>query len=218
MTVGAQPNPTVAVNPGPANLATLAAQPDRSAIIMLNLLRFRPNGGREAYDRYGKVASGTVRSRGGSLAYAGTALGPDLAWDTVLLVRYPRRAAYLDMQADPAYVGAIPDRTRGLSARLLHPFHPAEDGADDSFRVERAGGSEVFVMALVRYADGVAPRAWTPEGEVALRLRADVPLVTDERWDELLLVRYRSLEAVAAHPGPPSDLADGSLVLVTRPA
>lgn len=216
--VGPEPNPTAAVNPGPPSLAALAAQPDRSAIIMVNLLRFRPDGGREAYDRYGKVASGTVTARGGSVAYAGTVLGSEPAWDTVLLVRYPRRAAYLDMQGDPAYVGAIPDRTRGLSARLLHPFHPVEDAADDSFRVDRTGGSEVFVVALIRYANGVAPGTWISGADVVLRLRADVPLVTDERWDELLLFRYPSPRAVPAHPGPPRDLVDGSLILVTRPA
>ena len=75
------------------------------------------------------------------------------AWDQVTLVRYPRRAAYLDMQSDPAYVGAITDRTSGLSARLLYPFHDPAGDPDDPFRIERSGGDEVFVVRLHQRAD-----------------------------------------------------------------
>ncbi len=210
--------PTNAVNPGPANIEALAARPDDDAIIMVNLLRYHPVGGREAYGRYGAVASGTVRARGGSIAYSAPVITPGAAWDTVTLVRYPRRAAYLDMQNDPAYMGAIPDRTAGLSARLLCPFHRSRPGQDDRYRIERSGGDEVFVVSLVRMADGADSTwsDWLPAGEVVLDLEADVPLVSDGIWDRLVVARFPSASDLATDPADHGDAVAESITLVTQ--
>lgn len=212
-----EPNPTSAVNPSQASVDGLAARPDEDAIIMVNLLRYQPDGGRESYYRYGAVASGTVRARGGSVAYTAPVIGPDPAWDTVTLVRYPRRAAYLDMQSDPAYVGAIPDRTAGLSARLLYPFHPVGGDHDHPFRIERSGGDEVFVVSLVRFADGNPAAAWSPAGDVVLRLQADVPMVSDAVWHELIVARYRSQADLPPDPGDHGDGIEDAITLITQP-
>jgi hypothetical protein len=228
--VDTEPNPTGAVNPSPASIAALAARPDDDAILMVNLLRYAPDGGREAYGRYGKVAYGTVTARGGRIAYTAAVLGDDPAWDTVTLVRYPRRAAYLDMQRDPAYVSAIADRTRGLAARLLYPFHPAGGDPDDPFRIERPAGDGVIVVCLVRAGADRDPTG-TPAGrggmdpndigEVLIRLQGDVPMVSDDRWDELVILRYPSLDALpAGGPGPRPGADPGvaaAITLVTRP-
>ena len=183
------PNPTEMVNPSPASIEAFIARPDPNAIIMVNLLRYSKGGGRESYLRYAAVASGTVQARGGSFPFAAPVLEGD--WDMVALVRYPRRAAYLDMQNDPAYVGAIPDRTAGLAARLLHPFHHPDGDPDDPFDIEVRGDDERFLVSLVRWADPSAPSTAlvTPGGEVVLRLRADMPLVSDDEWHELVVVR-----------------------------
>ena len=165
------PNPTEMVNPSPASIEAFIARPDPNAIIMVNLLRYSKGGGRESYLRYAAVASGTVQARGGSFPFAAPVLEGD--WDMVALVRYPRRAAYLDMQNDPAYVGAIPDRTAGLAARLLHPFHHPDGDPDDPFDIEVRGDDERFLVSLVRWADPSAPsnELVTPGGEVVLRLQ-----------------------------------------------
>ncbi|MGI9612536.1 MAG: hypothetical protein ACR2QO_06490 [Acidimicrobiales bacterium] len=221
--MGTDVNPTAAVNPNEASIQALAARPDNDAIIMVNLLKFRPDGGRDAYARYGAVASGTVRERGGSIAYSAPVICGD-AWDQVTLVRYPRRAAYLDMQSDPAYIGAIPDRTKGLSARLLYPFHDPEGDPDDSFRIERSGGDEVFVVRLGQRADGdpssrggAVPGSGAVSGsggsQVVLLLHGDVAMVSDDRWDELTITRFPSVESVEL------DADDTTaIVLITQPS
>lgn len=213
-----EPEPTTAVNPSEESVAALRARPDRSPIIMVNLLRFTPDGGREAYARYGAVASGTVRARGGSVAYTAPVIGGADAgsWDTVTLVRYPRRAAYLDMQSDPAYVGAIPDRTAGLSARLLHPFFEPGGDPEAPFLIARTGGEEVFVVTLWSGSNGSGS---SPSGgERVLDLVADMPMVSDARWDGLTVTRYGSVADAEAGTG--AATTGGSretLTLITRP-
>lgn len=210
-----EPNQTVDVNPSQVSVEALAARPDDDAIIMVNLLRYNPDGGRESYLRYGAVASGTVRARGGSVAYTAPVIG-DSDWETVTLVRYPRRAAYLDMQNDPAYIGAIADRTAGLAARLLYPFHAVGGDPDDKFRIERSGGDEVFVVSLVRFGSG-DHAGWSPAGETVLRLQADMPMVSDRRWDELVVTRFASDGELPADPADHGGAVVDSITMVTRP-
>ena len=177
---------------------------------MLNLLSFADIGGRDAYDRYSKVAYGTVSARGGSLAYGGDIVG-SIQWDRALLVRYPRRAAYLDMQSDPAYLGAIPDRTRGLKARLLYCFCPLH-GAPDDFTIDVGGtDGEIYVVSLATADHDIAREAAV--GDVLLRLRADMGLVADQVWNELVVTRHESVD------GARSTLwtDESSLSLITRP-
>ncbi len=179
------------VNPSPATIEEFTGRPDPNAIIMVNLLRYAADGGREAYLRYAAVASGTVQARGGSFPFTAPVLGGG-DWDMVALVRYPRRAAYLDMQQDPAYVGAIPDRTAGLAARLLHPFHDPTGDPDDRFDIEVHHPHERFLVSLIRRSTDPAtvgePVSPLP-GDVVLRLQADMPLVSDDTWHELVVVR-----------------------------
>ena len=204
------PNPTNAVNPSPETITELAARPDSSAIIMLNLLKFADIGGREAYDRYSKVAYGTVSARGGSLAYGGDVL-ENSQWDRALLVRYPKRAAYLDMQSDPAYQGAIPDRTQGLKARLLYCFCPLV-GATDDFTIHDENSEDgIYVVSLLAAANERTPEP--SDGDVTLRLRADMGLVADQTWTELIVTRHQTIDrARSALWGD-----DSSLCLITKP-
>jgi uncharacterized protein (DUF1330 family) len=177
---------------------------------MLNLLKFADVGGREAYDRYSKVAYGTVSARGGSLVYGGDVL-ENSQWDRALLVRYPKRAAFLDMQSDPAYQGAIPDRTQGLDARLLYCFCPSV-GATDDFAIhnENSEGG-IYVVSLLAATNKKTPEP--SEGEVTLRLSADMGLVADRTWNELVVSRHQNIDSARSTLW--SD--DSSLCLITRP-
>ena len=91
---------------------------------MLNLLRYA-DGGRELYARYAAALGETFLPRyGGEVLYAGdgsTALVAEAgqAWDAVLLVRYPSRAAFSAMVADPEYQQVTELRTRALSEAVL---------------------------------------------------------------------------------------------------
>lgn len=131
----------------------------------------------------------------------------DGGWDTAILVRYPRRAAYLDMQSDPAYLGAIPDRTAGLAARLITPFHDPDGEPDAAFTVEHSGESEALVVALSDEELSVG------SAETVLQLKADISMVTDHAWQVLSLLRFPS--PAAAQKARPSIAS--LLWLVTLP-
>ncbi|MCY1288359.1 hypothetical protein D9M68_286210 [compost metagenome] len=126
------------IDPTREQLKTFAEQmPDDTPILMLNLLRFReqaaypdgsghaPCSGRVAYARYSLVALAKVQALGGevqALAHAHATLiaPPGETWDELLLVRYPSRAAFLGMLADPEYRAATVHRTAALAdARLI---------------------------------------------------------------------------------------------------
>jgi hypothetical protein len=95
------------IDPRGADLKRLLAEDDGGPVVMLNLLRFAP-GGRARYAEYLRATAPFLAKVGGELVYAGegaTALVAEAgqAWDAVLLVRYPSRAAFAAMVADPDY-------------------------------------------------------------------------------------------------------------------
>ena len=210
--------PTVEVNPSPESVDALAARPDDNAIIMLNLLRFREPDGLAAYAEYGKVASGTVRSRGGFAPYSAAAVDSNAVWDRVTLVRYPRRAAYLDMQNDPAYVGAIPDRTAGLSARLLYAFHDPHGDPDQDFPIVSHDADEAFVVSVIRYATQADAAGWLAPANAVLNLEADQAMVSDGLWHRLVVFRYDTIAAAADHDSTSQVAVVDAIDVVTQPA
>lgn len=131
------------LNPSRDQLAVFAQQmPDDTPILMLNLLRFQatadypsdsghsPCSGREAYKRYSRTALGKVQGVGGRvelMAAAQVALiaPPGEQWDELLLVRYPSKAVFLSMLADPEYQAATVHRTAALAdSRLIGCLPP----------------------------------------------------------------------------------------------
>jgi uncharacterized protein (DUF1330 family) len=94
---------------------------------MLNLLRFRPEGGRESYQRYVEHLGAGVNERYGlQVLYLGDGGTPLVAeegqdWDTVLLVRYPSRQAFVDMIRDPEYRAGAHFRSEALIESVLQP-------------------------------------------------------------------------------------------------
>ncbi|HZX19230.1 MAG TPA: DUF1330 domain-containing protein [Pseudomonas sp.] len=126
------------INPSPAQLAAFTADvADDTPLLMLNLLRFQPQAsyasdsshapcsGREAYARYSQTALRKVRGVGGEVqvmaaAQAALIAPADERWDELLLVRYPSKAAFLSMLADPEYRAATEHRTAALAdSRLI---------------------------------------------------------------------------------------------------
>lgn len=101
---------------------------ESGAIVMLNLLRFKPDGGQERYGEYGAAVTPLLAKAGGRVVFAGdpaTALLGDSSWDMVVLVEYPSRKAFLDMLASPAYQEVGHLRTEALIEGELHPMDPA---------------------------------------------------------------------------------------------
>lgn len=116
---------------GDLNEATLKALPDKGPVVMLNLMRFRErsldgNGsGWEAYLRYSALTIKLIKARGGTIIWTGNAEGVALGvpaqhpWDYVALVRYPSRAAFLDMMTSPQYAAANAERENGCADHAI---------------------------------------------------------------------------------------------------
>jgi len=117
------------VDPTAEDLKRLLDEDPGGAVVMLNLLRYRPDGGRERYAEYGAAAQPFLAGVGGELVYAGecsTALVAPSghAWDTLLLVRYPSRAAFLAMVANRDYQAITHLRTEALEEAVLQATTP----------------------------------------------------------------------------------------------
>jgi uncharacterized protein (DUF1330 family) len=110
-----------------ADIDRFLAEDDAQPIVMLNLLRFKVDGGRQRYLDYLAMAGPIVGRYGAEIIFAGdgaTALcaEPGQSWDAVALVRYPNRSTFVEMIADPAYAVADPIRMSALEEAVLQPI------------------------------------------------------------------------------------------------
>lgn len=108
------------IDPTRRDLERFATEGPEGPVVMLNLLRFA-DGGRARYAEYLRAAAPFLAAAGGEVVHLGagaTALVGD-AWDAVLLVRYPSRAAFLGMVSDPAYQAITPLRREALADAVL---------------------------------------------------------------------------------------------------
>ena len=75
-------------------------------VVMVNLLKFKADGGRDAFGSYGGVTGPLLAKTGGEMLYSGEA-GPVLAgaedWDMVALVRFPSIDRFMELLTDPVY-------------------------------------------------------------------------------------------------------------------
>lgn len=100
---------------------------DDSAVVMLNLLRFEPDGGREKYLEYLEMAKPILARFGAQILFGGDGLpvlttGQAPQWDAVVLVRYPRRSAFKNMVGDPEYQVAFQLGKAAIADIVLQPL------------------------------------------------------------------------------------------------
>jgi uncharacterized protein (DUF1330 family) len=108
--------------------AFAARSGDEAPVVMLNLLRFLPDGGRERYAEYGAAVTPMVEGAGARIVFAGdpaVALLGDRTWHLVVLVEYPSRSAFLEMIGSERYQAIAHLRTAALERGELHPIDPA---------------------------------------------------------------------------------------------
>jgi uncharacterized protein (DUF1330 family) len=104
------------------NQGLIASLPDTGPVVMVNLLRLRD---REAYKRYSELAMPLIKAHGGTVLWAGNgeavAFGDPSAdlWDYIVLVRYPSRAAFVDMVGSPDYAQANLERERAVQRHVI---------------------------------------------------------------------------------------------------
>ncbi len=129
----------VSIEPTHEQLARLGASADSAPLIMINLLRFKARAdgidagdgisGAEAYARYGAAVQPFLERVGGVVVVAAEAtesvVGPEPGeWDLVLAVRYPSRAAFLEMVGDPGYIEIHAHRAAALADSRLIACRP----------------------------------------------------------------------------------------------
>lgn len=105
----------------------LAASDNPAPFVVLNLLKFKKNGGWEAYQRYTVEAAPHVRQAGAEVVYLGKTaelITGSETWDAVMLVRYPSRKAFVDMIRDPDYLAAHRHREAALERAVLYATDP----------------------------------------------------------------------------------------------
>lgn len=115
------------LNPG-GFAAFSARAADDSPVVMLNLLRFKPDGGQERYAEYGAAVAPLLEKAGGRVVFLGEGAEPllgDGSWDSVLLVEYPTRQAFLEMISSAEYQAIGHLRTEALEKGELHPMSAA---------------------------------------------------------------------------------------------
>lgn len=98
------------IHPSSEQIAAIAAMELEGPLVMLNMLKFKPDGGAEEYARYGVAATPFLEKSGATIRYLGdvaaTFIGGD-DWDEIILVEYPSKQAFLQMSGDPDYPSEI---------------------------------------------------------------------------------------------------------------
>jgi uncharacterized protein (DUF1330 family) len=96
---------------------------------MLNLLRFKPGGGRERYLEYAAAIDAVGTRHGAEPLFVGfgqpaLVAGTGQEWDAVAVVSYPSREAFVKMIRDPEYQAAAHLRSEALLEATLQPTDP----------------------------------------------------------------------------------------------
>ena len=115
--------------PTGSQLKDLMNSTDDRPFVMINLLKFKKatdsgEPGKAAYQRYEKNVFPLLLEAGGRPLWIG-AVGevfigtPDDAWDQVMLIEYPSRAAFLKMISRPEYQKVHHDREIALENSVL---------------------------------------------------------------------------------------------------
>lgn len=107
----------------------LAENKNDEPFVMLNLLKFKKEGGKEAYFRYIKESGPFVEGVGAKVLYFGKAnelLNGTEDWDIVMLVQYPSRKAFLRMANNPDYLRIHEFREAALERAVLYATDPVK--------------------------------------------------------------------------------------------
>jgi len=108
----------------------LAHNPSEEPFVMLNLLKFKKDGGREAYFQYIKESGRFVEGVGAKVLYFGIPkelLQGTEDWDLLMLVQYPSRKAFLKMANNPDYIKVHDEyRKEALERAVLYATDPAK--------------------------------------------------------------------------------------------
>lgn len=128
----------MSTEPNPHQLEAFRGADQSQPISMVNLLKYREHAqydatapesaeglsGRDAYNRYAKVAMDKIKHNGGAIEFLSQSQqcfvgGDNDDWDQVVIVHYRSRADYLKGFDSPEYQDAIRHRIAGLHKRVI---------------------------------------------------------------------------------------------------
>ena len=124
--LGAAPAHAVEINamqPTPEQMQAFLALPDDGPIVMLNLLKFKEDGGLAEYAKYSALVQPMVVKLGGKVLFVGRThfcLIGDANWDAVALVQYPTKQAFIAMTTSAEYQAIHHHRDAGLAGQVLY--------------------------------------------------------------------------------------------------
>ena len=122
----------MAIDPRGKDLKRFLEEDPGGPVVMLNLLRFVPDGGRERHIEYLRMAEPILARFGARILFRGDGLdvltdGGAQGWDAVLLVQYPRRTAFKEMVDDPQYQAAFEVGKAAIADIVLQPLRISRD-------------------------------------------------------------------------------------------
>ena len=102
----------------------LMSQGYKGPIVMVNLLKFKPDGGAESYRKYYEATKELMFGKAITrVVYRGNGLMPVIGeeeWDEIALYEYPSIDAFLEMNSDQRYQEVLPLRTNALTDSRLY--------------------------------------------------------------------------------------------------
>ena len=109
-----------AMQPTPEQLQFFMTLPS-GPVVMVNLLKFKEDGGREAYAKYGAGVSKILKTLGAEIIFSSNCAGALIGgatWDSVALVRYPDKTTLMKMAQSPEYQEIHKFRDEGLEGQI----------------------------------------------------------------------------------------------------
>lgn len=133
--LGADGQPQGATNallPTQEQLKAFLALPDEQPVVMVNLLKFKPDGGAEEYAKYAAGIQPILEKLGAKILFAGKAefcLIGQADWDMVALVQYPHKKTLLEMSVMPKYRKIHRHREAGLEGQINYAVAQTDPAA-----------------------------------------------------------------------------------------
>jgi uncharacterized protein (DUF1330 family) len=106
------------------------SQQYKGPIVMVNLLKFKPEGGAESYRKYYEATKKIMEGKGISrIVYRGNGLMPVIGeeeWDEIALYEYDSINAFIEMNRNKEYQAIMHYRTEALIDSRLYCTIPEE--------------------------------------------------------------------------------------------
>ena len=108
----------------------IMVQQYKGPIVMVNLLKFKPDGGAESYKKYYEATKQIMEGKGISrVVYRGNGLMPVIGeeeWDEIALYEYDSIEAFIEMNRNKEYQAILHYRTEALLDSRLYCTIPKE--------------------------------------------------------------------------------------------